>query len=186
MTGLMTERPSMKVFGVLLAVLITMCGVVGTLLSIEEKPNSHGVDHTQFTSTMQQGGAGVERHTHLWLLGWAFATLQVVFIVTCMTLGMVERRQGMWVFGLGGSLFVLLFTLLFITDAMYARGDATPLVLSFPLPTALMLYGISTIPLLFMFIYIKTFDSWILKPEDLERFQQLVKNAKHRKTNIEH
>ena len=168
----------MRIHTFLFCLLVAMCLVVGTVLLIAEKADSHGVAHDKFPATMQQGGSGAERHEHLRVLGWALATLQVVFMVTCLTLGVVKRRERRGPFLVVGSLFVLLFTLLMIADAAYARGESEQLVLSFPLPTALMLYGVYGIPVLFMLVYMVKFDSWILTPEDIERYRKLVKEKR--------
>ena len=102
----------------------------------------------------------------------------MVFMVTCLTLGVRKRSQRRGPFLVVGALFVLLFTLLILSDAAYARGESERLVLSFPLPTALMLYGVYGIPVLFMVIYTVKFDSWILTPEDIERYHKLVKEKR--------
>ena len=47
-------------------------------------------------------------------------------------------------------------------------------LLGFPLPTAVMLYGIWGVPLIFVLFFVIRFDQWILKPEELERFETLL------------
>ena len=170
----------MRTHAFLFSLLLAMCFVVGGTLLIPEKENSHGVAHTRFVAAtaLQEGGPGQQRHGHLRVLGAVFGMLQAVFITTALTLGVLDRRRRFWPFLIGGCIFAILFAMIVYTDGAYARGESRQLVLSFPLPTALMLYGVASVPLLFMILYVVKFDSWILTDEDLQRFHQLVRQKK--------
>ena len=55
---------------------------------------------------------------------------------------------------------------------------ATPLIGSFPLPTAIMLYGLWAMPLVFVVLYVVKFDRWIVTEEDMTRFREIVESRR--------
>ena len=58
-------------------------------------------------------------------------------------------------------------------------GDAPPQITGgLPLPSALMVYGLAGTPLIFAMLYIMNFDTWILTPEDLQKFQSIMDRKK--------
>ena len=158
-----------------------MCLVVGTTVTIEEVPFGHGRDHPEF-HTMQQGGSGVERHQRVVWLGLTFGILQILFYVWCLLLGLREPGKHKWAFILGGILYAGTFSLVVVADQAYIRADMPHLWLSFPVPTAIMLYGVWTVPVLFLVLYVVNFDRWVLTSEDLQKFREFLA-AKRRPDN---
>ena len=69
-----------------------------------------------------------------------------------------------------------LFLWLFVVDQSYASAESVQLYFSFPLPTTIMLFGISFFPIFFILIYMLTFDRWILTEQDIDTFRELVRN----------
>ena len=84
----------------LFVVLLAMCCVVVAVVFIEEKPNSRGVKHATYSTTMHEGGSGQERHAGIRWLACTFAVLQIVFLTACLPLGIKRRGGG----GGGGAL----------------------------------------------------------------------------------
>lgn len=155
-----------------------MCVVIVLVLISPEVESSHGVTHPTFDQSMLQGGDGQQRHRNVRWLGLAFALLEVAFFVGCLLLGL-RRLRGHIAFFIGfGCLFAIAVTLMVVFDQAYASGDSRQIVLGFPLPTALMIYGVGGAPLAFVLIYMLKFDRWILTPEDMERFEQLVQEQR--------
>ena len=61
----------------------------------------------------------------------------------------------------------------------FSLGDAPPQITGgLPLPSALMVYGLAVTPLIFAVLYIMKFDTWILTPEDLQKFQSIMDRKK--------
>ena len=167
----------LTLFGLLLA----MCLTIAVVLMTNEPDNSHGFVHSTFEASMQQGGSGIERHAQIRWLGLAYGTLQIVFFVSCLLLGVRHPENRRWAFLLAGIIYLSTFCLMVIADYFYVGDENPTFVLGFPLPTAIMLYGLWGAPLIFMLYYTVNFDRWILDPSERERFQQLLQEKRAQK-----
>ena len=141
----------MKLPELLFALLLGMCVVIGIALMSEPPENNHGVAHAKFGDSMLQGGDGQRRHQAIRWLGLVYGGLQIVFFVSCLVLGVREPLRGKRVFVLSGIVYLATFCLMVVADHFYVIDENPDLFLGFPLPTALMLYGLSGAPLLFLF-----------------------------------
>ena len=171
----------MKLPLMLFGVLLAMCVTIGIVLATDEPNNAHGFAHSTFESSMQQGGSGAERHGQIRWLGLAYGTLQIVFFVSCLVLGVRDSNKRKSAFLLAGFVFLATFCLMVVADYFYVRDEFPTLVLGFPLPTAIMLYGLSGAPLIFLLFYVVNFDRWILSPEELKRFEELLQEKRKQK-----
>jgi hypothetical protein len=171
-----------------------MCLIVSALFFIEERPHEdhdegdrvqrvylgHGAPHSVFP-TMQRGGDGPARHGHLEWLGWALATLIVVFAVSCLGLGVTRGgRTGPARLPLmvGALAYVLIFTAIFVSYHGYMTGETRSLILGHPISTALMFCGVWAFPLFFALLFFLNFERWYVTPADLERLHELVDQRK--------
>ncbi len=171
----------MKLALTLFGVLLAMCVTIGIVLTTDEPDNAHGFAHSTFAASMQQGGSGIERHEHIRWLGLAYGALKIVFFVSCLLLGVRDSKNRKWAFLLAGIVYLATFCLMMVADYFYVR-DATPtLVLGFPLPTAIMLYGLWGVPWIFLLFYVLNFDRWILSPLELERFEEMLQEKRNQK-----
>ena len=168
----MTKRLPAFIFGLLL----TMCVVLGIALLVGEVTPK--LSHLQYAA-MDRSDPALQETAVAWL-GWVLGVLEIVFFVSCLVLGVGRRARGKRVFLLGGLVYAAVFTALTVTDAWYMEQDAPTLVLSFPVPTAWMLYGMWAAPLIFMAWYWIGFDRNILTPEDMETFRGIVQDRRNR------
>jgi len=175
----------MKLPLLLFALLLGMCVVIGITLLSEPPENNHGFAHPKFADSMLQGGDGRQRHESIRWMGLVYGALQIVFFVSCLVLGVRERSRCRLAFVLCGAVYLATFCLMVVADHFYVGSQDPQLFLGFPLPTAIMLYGVSGAPLLFLLMYVIQFDRWILKPEELRRFEELVREKRERKESEE-
>ena len=155
-----------------------MCITLGLLFFVTEPSGGHGTVHARFPDTMNQGSTGTDRLGNVRWIGLSFALLQASFFVVVLFLGTKERRAlGSW-FGSVGFLYLMMMTVMIFVEAAYAKGDTRDIVLGLPLPTAIMVYGVGGIPVLFSVFYLLQFDRWILKPEDLQRIEEFVRTRR--------
>lgn len=171
-------RPSWILFGLLLG----MCVILGIAFFIGEIPNGHGFDHARLPN-MQQGGSGIARHEKILWVGWALGLAQVLFFVTCLALGArrYERLDSVKrPLIIGSLLYAAIFTGLMLAYRAYITEGEHALLWIFPAPTAFMIYGLWPVPLYFVLLYIWGFDRWIYRPEDEEKFQQLMESRRER------
>lgn len=171
----------MKLPLLLFALLLGMCAIIGIALLSEPPDNNHGVTHPRFAESMLHGGDGRQRHESVRWLGLAYGALQIVFFVSCLVLGIREPSRCKVAFVLCGVVYLATFCLMVVADRSYVVSENPELFLGFPLPTAMMLYGLSGAPLLFLLIYVVQFDRWILNPEELQRFEELLREKRERK-----
>lgn len=166
----------MRLSWVLFFLLVAMCSSVVYVFTLQEVPDGHGFSHSKY-ETMQSGGDGAERHFSILRIAWWLGSLMIAFFVGLLALGM--RRKGRlgrrkWAFLLGLGLYLAVFALMVSAYRGYAESETHALFLSFPGPSAWMLYALWPVPLYFVVTYMFFFDHWVLKEEDLKRFHQLV------------
>lgn len=171
------ERPSAAA-AVMMCCLVGMCVVIGLLFLIAEPAGGHGAAHAEFKATMYQGSTGSDRLGTMRWVGLGFALMQALFFVTSLTLGTKQRGALLVWFVAGGLLYLASFVALVVAESMYVQGDAREIVLGLPVPTAIMIYVVGGVPLLFSVIYVWKFDRWVLKSEDLERVTALAQRQK--------
>ncbi|MDX1383655.1 MAG: hypothetical protein R3190_08430 [Thermoanaerobaculia bacterium] len=173
----------MRIAALLFALLVAMGLVTGyLLLFVEETEIGHGFAHPDYP-TMLRGGDGAARHDPVLVGGWLLGTLQIAFMVTILAFGAGQRgRMGVeeWVLVVGGIVFALCFLFTVTTYVHYARAGGGELALSFPIPSAWMLYGIWGAPVIFIVLYMVRFESWILSDEALESFLSEVRDEQDR------
>jgi len=173
--GNVESKVSSLLTWILFGLLILLCLLVGSVLFLEEPPESQGYRHWE-KETMRQGGTG-ERHSKILWLGTALGILQLLFFVSCLAFG-VLRQQGFpqgqwWSFLVGGFLYVSVFLLMIFTYWDYVN-DPSELFLSLPVPTAVMLLVLWPFPLYFVLFYSLRFDDWVFSKKDLARFHKLA------------
>ena len=160
----------------LLALVVGIAAVLLAAARVEEPPAAAGEPHPEF-APMQRGGDGMRRAAPVLMYGWAFGALQVGFFAACFALGLRRRgslgslRTPLWA-GLVG--YQAVWALLVWLYAVFARDPSPVLWLSFPPPTAVMLFGLWPLPLVFMAIYLRAFDRWMPGEEELRRIRALA------------
>ena len=174
----------MKLHWLLFGLLLAMCVVVGALFILDEVPagKTSGYAHEQFSS-MDQGGPGEVRHAPIIWLAWSFATLQTVFLVVCLALGVRggDRRRRLVVpLIVGGILLVSVVTMMFVSYRQYMLEDGHALFFSLPATTAWYLYGFWPVQFFFVVLYVMVFSRTIVTDDDTTKFREIVA-AKHRR-----
>lgn len=179
---------------ILFALLLAMCALVGAVLSIQETPfieasevgamvksaQGHGTAHAEF-KTMKIGGSGEARHGRILWLGWAFGLLQICFFIGLLALSS-ERRDGsqsmLRSLGAGLLLYSGVFTVLIVSYSQFMVEDSPDLVMGLPRPTAWMIYGLWTVPVWFLILYIKAFKQSIWTEDDQTRFERIIEEKR--------
>lgn len=180
----------MRVDSALFIILLVMCSCIGAMFFIQERPYietiedgvitvesfGHGVPHPQF-KTMLHAGDGGPRFKPIWPLATVFGLSQVALFVVLLALGgRKQEKLGPLKVPLlvGGIFFAGAFLAMVLTYRSYVDATEHALFLGFPIPTAWMMYGVWLVPLVFMLVYLFTFDSWFYTDEDRKRFEQLL------------
>ncbi len=172
------ERLMKSLLIALFGLLLAMCIVVGWIAFSGTDAPRQATLHATFPDTMLQGTPGVERQSGVRWWGMAFGVLEIAFFVGCLMISLRPVQGRMLVFVLLGVLHVAAFVMMFIADYYYSIGELRTLVLGFPLPTALMLYGVGGVPLAFILLYVFFFDRLILTPDDLVKLDRIVREQR--------
>lgn len=130
---------------------------------------------------MQRAPDGTERHGPILWLGLAFAVLQFGIFTSLIALSLNKQgrlRTFKKPLFLALLLNVSVFILMTFAYLIYARDGTGPLIASFPWPTALMLYGVWPVQIIFVIIYVWYYDKGIFTPEDQQKFQALLRSRR--------
>jgi hypothetical protein len=77
---------------------------------------------------------------------------------------------------IASGIYILVFVVLVFVNWSYVDSQSDFFIGGFPLPTSIMLYGLTLVPLLFTLLYIIKFEAWILSKEDLEKFEAILRS----------
>jgi uncharacterized membrane protein len=170
----------MKIAWILLGLLLAICLVIVITLLIPETPDKQAFTHPEY-KTMLQSPDGMKRHGHILWLGWSFGILQFCFF-TCLLALCLNKQGRLKIFKtpllVGMSLCIAALGLMMAAYWAYIRDGSASLFGSFPLPTALMLYALWPMQIIFVIIFVWYYDRGIFTAEDEERFRAIVKSRR--------
>jgi len=159
----------------LLAAVLASAALLALGAIVGEPPRADSGPHPLIPG-MQIGGDSAARAGALLWIGAAFGLVQIAFFGLCFALGMRQRE------GLGPvrrpllaglAAYAAVWIALIASYVVYAEApEAAPRWLGFPLPTAILLFGFWPLPVVFVGIYLRYFDRFVLDPEKLARFRE--------------
>lgn len=161
-------------------ILLTLLWVVVlAILCTPESPHGHGFTHPQIAE-MDRGGAGLERHGSVLVLGWLFGSVLIALFVGLLAHGTLPRqRYKVAVFVLGLLLYEGVFGMLCLTYGASLDNPQTPLFWGpFPAATSWLLFGVWLAPFFFIALYVVFFDRWVMPPDHAKRFEELVEETR--------
>lgn len=155
------------------------CAIAGVLLAagLGGEPPTQALPHPRHPSLLRSADA-LARSAPIAAYAAVFGSLQIAFFGACFALGL--RRRGSLgpltrPFAWGLLLYEAVFAALLLADQRYrADPSGLPLVLSFPLPTALLVYALWPLPLWFAGLYLRHFDDWVAPEAEIERVLALA------------
>ncbi len=166
----------MKLERIVFALVLAISAVVLVTMLVPEGEHAQGLEHPSF-ATMRHGGSGVARHAGILWLGGAFGGLAITLFVALMAFG---TRRGDSLRGLGPKLilglvaYLAAWSWLVFAYRGYMNEPDHSLVLGFPLPTAIMLFVLWPVSIVFNLVFVVGVKHWVLSDQDHERYQQLV------------
>ena len=169
----------MKLDKVLFGIVLAMWGVVLAAMLLPDL-QSGGVVHPEFPS-MRHGSSGSEQHAATLWLGWVFGTLTILYVGTSIAFGGRQRER---LRGLGRpvlyalAVYLGVWTSLVITYRLYLGEEAHSLFLAFPAPTALMLYVLFPVSVVFNLYFVFGLKRWVLSDEDFAAYQRLLEQSR--------
>lgn len=179
----------MRLIHVILALLLAIFGLLVVLLLAGDPAGATGQPHEQF-SAMTVGGDGLAR---LGGMGWAMFAIQVLTILLIHSLiafGINQRHRDsiFWVL-LGSSMVISLvvWIVMYFSYIEFLQTGASTLVVGYPLPTALAIFGVFIGGSYLCVIYIWGFRRFVYTQADEASYEALRASAEQpRKPNASH
>lgn len=176
------DRGADRLAVALLLLCLAVAGVLGWSVLGQPHPHAAGIAHPDHASLLS-GGDGAARGERVLDLAWVYGALAIAFFAVSFALALRRGREGLGPlrgpFWLAFALYQLAWLGLLLAYAAYMRAPAeAPFVLGFPLPTAIMLYVLWPLPVLFMGTYLYFFSRWVWTPEDEARAERLLAAAR--------
>jgi hypothetical protein len=176
----------MQLIHFILVLLLAILGLLVMLLLGESPAGATGQPHAEYAA-MTTGGDGLAR---LGGMGWAMSGIQVLTILLIHALiafGIHERHRGLVCWALLGSSAMLSLAIwigLYLSYTRFLMTGHTTLVLGFPLPTALAMFGVFIGGSYLCVIYIWGFRRFVFPEEDEAAYEALrAEAAQPRKPN---
>jgi hypothetical protein len=167
-----------KLVWLLLGLLLAICAALVVAICEPDSRKTHTFTHPRY-ETMLQSADGIARYSKIIWPGFTFGILQFCFFTVLYAFS-VNKQGRLKTFKIpllaGLALNVLIFSTMVYTYWMNAGDGAWPLFGSFPLPTAIMFYGIWPGQVIFTVVYVCYFDKAIFTKEDQEKFEALLKS----------
>ncbi|MFT5386662.1 MAG: putative membrane protein, partial [Saprospiraceae bacterium] len=158
-------------------ILLTAFTTVLFMILISDPPiASTGKLHDQFKTMMHSGSSVIASAYVKWL---AFLFGLGIIAIFGMAVSFGAKKYGQlkgiksWLY-LGIIAFLLVFTMITFIYWEYSATGSRTIFGGLPLPTALMMYTLGTVPLIFTLIYVVKFRSWVLTEEEEKRFQEII------------
>ena len=170
----------MKLFQIFFAVLMGFLVLIIALWFVLPPEGATGYQHETYEK-MRKGGESLSSLPATKWLAFLFGLFVLTVFGLCLAIGyrkngrLKEVRPWLWAGMIG---YIAVYTLMVVSYWKYIGGGDSSYFGGVPAPTAWMLYGVWFFPLFFTVIYIWKFDDWVVTPQDLERFHQLVEENK--------
>ncbi len=165
----------MRLIHVILLLLAAILGLLLSLLLADSPAGATGQPHEQIAA-MTVGGDGLAR---LGGLGWLMSSIQVLTILlihALIALGISERHRSTTFWLLLGSsavLSLLIWMGLYLSYIDFLETGRATMLLGFPLPTALALFGVFLGGSYLCVIYIWGFRRFVFPLEDEAAYEAL-------------
>ena len=173
---------AMRFVTLLVGSLLLVVVAVALLVSTPELGDVGGKPHERF-STMASGGSGSARHANVLWLGGFFGAAAIAYYVALMAFG---ARKDSSLRGLGKPLAasfgvaLAFWVWLLVSYARTMDGGAVSFFLTLPGPSAIMLYGLFPVTILFNLLYVIGYNRWILTEEDYQEYKRIVAKIRSR------
>ena len=167
----------MDYFKWLLGVLIVLLLSIVALWIGDEPALITGQVHPTYETMRTSGSKVVASELGKWV-GYLFGGLVITIFVLTIFIG-AKRKNGIGPirYWLAAGLIAYLGTyhLTIMAYWKYAGSDTTTYFLGLPSATAWVIYGLWSVPIITTLAYVFKFDEWIISPQEIKRFEELVK-----------
>lgn len=166
----------MKIFQLFLGLLLFVFVLFASMQFSGQPDGATGIPHEQFGQLLKSGTSQAEMPVVKWL-AYLFGLAIIGVFGFGIYIGMLKNGKtgppANWIL-FGFFLYMLVYS--GMTNSYWSYDPNDPVYFGgFPAPTAWMIYGMWAFPAFFTILYNYFFHSWYLKDEDMERFEELLK-----------
>jgi hypothetical protein len=159
----------MKSYLILLGLLIVTAVTLAIAITRPLPQDATGGPHPSHAE-MKQGGTP-ERHQGKLLLGWIYGAAQIGLFMVAIGISIPQGRPGRGWLAAGTLIYFAVFSAMMLAYAQDHEG--VPFILGFPLPTAVLVFGMWPASALFSVLYATHFRAWIYSEADAKRFAEI-------------
>lgn len=135
-----------------------------------------GMLHPTYSTMLKSGTSVAAVPLSKWLAFFfgigVLGTFSFLLVIGAKKASAVKNRKINRSLLLGIGIYLAMYGWMMLSYWSYEPGDG--FFLGFPLPTAWMLIGMGLMPLFFTVLYIVNFNNWVISPEEIATFQQIV------------
>ena len=157
----------------LLALLAALAVATSVAVTTGEPPNARGVDHPEY-SMLLRGDPGAGRHERILVAGWVAGLLVLAFSVALLAWGYRRQRRMTLLLVAGFVLQAALFTIVVVAYARSLQEPVPQLWWALPVPTAWLVYLFWPAQLVYVVLFVATFDRWYWTADDERRLREIV------------
>ena len=158
----------------LLALLIAMAAAASVAVVLGDRGDpSREIVHGQYP-TMLQGDPGTAGHDRSLGAVWACGVLMLAFVAALLAWGYRRHDRPAWALAACLVLQAGLFSAAMLAYARFTRDPSPRLWWALPLPTAWLVYVFWPAQLVFVAVFVATFDRWFWRPVDEAAFRRIV------------
>ena len=178
----------MKIFHLFLVFILAFCLVIIAICFTPAPAAVSGQLHPTFHSMLKSGTSVSSSPTIKWLS--YFFGLGVLGVIGFMIMIGARKKDKLitkkiharilWSF----ALIFVVYSITVFSDWTYVSSTKTNYFGGFPIPTSWMVYAVWFAPLSLVILYISKFDEWIISPEELRKFQEIVEKRRAREREL--
>jgi len=144
--------------------------------------NASGTEHPTY-KTMLHSGSDVMASNTTRVLSYLFGLGVIMMFYFFILFGSDRKKSSgnlkLWI-NLGFIVYLVVYTLSFFSYLNYETTGHDNFFFGWPTPTAWMIYGMWSAPMILVLVYVIKFKEWILNEEDELEFQRILARRKER------
>ena len=168
----------MRLFSALLIVLLGLLLLIALAGCINPVDGTTGIPHPEYKG-MFIAPDTIDQHEHTKWFGFLFGLAILCLFTLMMLIGNRKKGTvtsiGRWIIS-GMIIYAIAFAFMVISNWNYMNEEVHSFMASMPAPTAWMIYIVWFVPLVITLSYIIKFEEAIISDEEIESFQQFLKD----------
>lgn len=147
--------------------------------------NAGGMAHPEY-KTMLHSGANILATTTTRTVSFLFGLGVIMLFYFFIRFGANRKKDSgklsLWI-NISFVAYLIVYAMTFLSYLNYESTGHDTFFFGWPTPTAWMIYGMWSTPIILVLVYVIKFKDWVLDDEDEEEFQKILQRRKERLAN---